>query len=67
MTIKETCSCGAVFEVTGDPLNCNYRYNDFLSKHRVCRENVKSTNKQIQADPKPPTSFAEDISRVMDT
>jgi len=39
-TIKETCKCGAVFEVVGNMAFCTYRYEEFLKAHLICREKL---------------------------
>lgn len=37
-TLKETCKCGAKFEVEGNDTFCSFRYLEFLKAHKICRE-----------------------------
>ena len=37
-SIKESCKCGAIFEVDGNYSFCAARYKEFLEAHKVCRE-----------------------------
>lgn len=36
--IKETCSCGAIFKVTGTHVFCLLRHEAFITAHEVCRK-----------------------------
>jgi hypothetical protein len=36
-TIKESCQCGAMFEISGDFVFCRNRYTEFLEAHATCR------------------------------
>lgn len=38
MTLKETCSCGAILEVEGDTVSTQYRQKDFQKAHENCRQ-----------------------------
>lgn len=47
--ITETCSCGAVFLVTGMDSFCEERYQQFLDAHAICREPDKHSG--LKGDP----------------
>ena len=40
-SIKESCKCGAEFEVDGSDSFCAARYKEFLEAHIVCRIGTK--------------------------
>lgn len=46
MEIKETCCCGAKFEVSGkdnvENVDCSRRHSEFLVAHQICRENYNN-------------------------
>lgn len=36
--IKDTCTCGAKFEISSRPLDEQQHHRDWLASHAVCRE-----------------------------
>ena len=50
MKIKETCCCGAKFEVEGNNIACSWRYREFLEAHKICRKKLQEVKIEIIPD-----------------
>ena len=58
--IKENCCCGAIFEAKSySPTFEQYRYNEFLEAHKVCRDKYSDAVVNIITP--------EDSKRIADT